>query len=109
MRAQSRFGRTGFMARLLGLPGHAGEDGAPGLVLIQIDGLSQAECARALERREMPFLSGLLRRRDYEIRQMYSGLPSNTPAMQGELFYGVPGAVPAFGFFDREAGRLRRM
>ena len=39
----------------------------------------------------------------------YSGLPSATPAVQGELFYGVPCAVPSFCFRDRQTGRPVRM
>jgi endonuclease/exonuclease/phosphatase family metal-dependent hydrolase len=40
---------------------------------------------------------------------MYSGLPSSTPAVQGELFFGVKGAVPAFSFLERTTGKIRRM
>ncbi|HWL75124.1 MAG TPA: alkaline phosphatase family protein, partial [Burkholderiaceae bacterium] len=33
---------------------------------------------------------------------MYPGVPTTTPAVQGELFYGVRQIVPAFSFRDRE-------
>ncbi len=95
------------MSRLLGLSKHS--DGAPGLVLIQIDGLSHEEIQRALEKGEMPFASRLMRREGYTLRPMYSGLPSNTAAMQGELMYGVPGVVPAFSFLDRTHQCVSRM
>ena len=36
------------------------------------------------------------------LRPFYSGLPSATPAVQAELFYGVKGAVPSFSYFDRQ-------
>jgi len=49
----------------------------------------------------MPFLASLMEREDYRLHSFYSGLPSTTPAVQGELFYGVPRAVPSFGFRDR--------
>ncbi|HEX2613340.1 MAG TPA: endonuclease/exonuclease/phosphatase family protein [Fibrobacteria bacterium] len=107
-RARSLFSRSEWASRLLKLPRFA-DDGAPGLVMIQIDGFSHLELQRALKKKEMPFLARLLKREHYEARRLYSGLPSNTPAMQGELFYGVPGAVPAFGFFNRECGRLCKM
>jgi len=32
-------------------------------------------------------------------------MPSGTPAVQGELFYGVKGCVPAFHFLDQESGK----
>lgn len=107
-RASRYFSRSEWMSRLLGLRLFA-EDGVPGLVLIQIDGFSHQEFQRALKRREMPFMARLLRREDYEVRRMYPGLPSNTPAVQGELFYGVPCVVPAFSFFDRRRDRICKM
>jgi Type I phosphodiesterase / nucleotide pyrophosphatase len=101
------FSRTYWMLRLLGL--RRRQKGATGLVLIQVDGLSYLEIQGALGKKEMPFLAGLLRHKGYSIRPMYTGLPSNTPAVQGELFYGIAGAVPAFSFFDRESGHTHKM
>lgn len=80
-----------------------------GLVLIQIDGLSRAQFERALTQGHMPFLRRLLEREGYEIKTLYSGIPSTTPAVQGELFYGVKTAVPAFGFREQQTGQLVRM
>ncbi|WP_206211778.1 endonuclease/exonuclease/phosphatase family protein [Wenzhouxiangella sp. XN24] len=77
--------------------------------MIQIDGLGRRQLERALERGEMPFLSRLLGREHYHLHSHYSGLPSATPAVQGELFYGVKTAVPAFAFRDHETGRMVRM
>jgi hypothetical protein len=57
----------------------------------------------------MPFLSRLLRRKGYRLRTLYSGLPSATPAVQGELFYGVRTAVPSFCFRDHVDGQFMRM
>jgi endonuclease/exonuclease/phosphatase family metal-dependent hydrolase len=102
------FNRSEWVSRWLGLPTFP-EDGTQGLVMIQIDGLSHQELQRALKKGELPFMARLMRREDYEVRRMFSGLPSNTPAVQGELFYGIPCAVPAFGFFDRKHGRVCRM
>lgn len=76
-----------------------GED--PGLLLIQLDGLGRGELERALGAGRMPFLKRLLLRDDYKLHDFYSGLPSTTPAVQAELYYGVRAAVPAFAFFDR--------
>ncbi len=101
--------RNEWAVRLLGLPVSRGTASAPGLVLIQIDGLSHEQLGRALANGRMPFLKRLLGREGYRLHRLYSGVPSGTPAVQGELFYGVKGAVPAFGYLDREAGRVRRM
>jgi hypothetical protein len=94
---------------LLRWPVPEGPDGEQGLVLIQIDGLSHTQLERALGQGRMPFLARLLREEGYRLRPLYSGLPSTTPAVQGELFYGVPGAVPAFSFVDRTRRRIVRM
>jgi len=81
----------------------------PGLVLIQIDGLSRSQFEQALARGHMSFLRRLLEQEGYEIKTLYSGIPSTTPAVQGELFYGVKTAVPAFGFREKRTGQLVRM
>src|SRR5690606_33530960 len=63
----------------------------------------------ALRKGEMPFLKTLLLRENYQLNTQYSGLPSSTPAVQAELFYGVKGAVPAFSFVDHESSEIVRM
>ena len=77
--------------------------------MIQIDGLSQPQFERGLDRGELPFLRRLIKREHYQVHTHYSGLPSTTPAVQAELFYGVKGAVPAFSFRDHETRRIVRM
>ncbi len=117
----SQLGRSGFLrlghwlsrsewtSRLLNLSRSHGTANEPGLVMIQIDGLSQREFQKALERGNLPFLRRLCRREHYVTHPHYSGLPSNTPAVQAELFYGVKGAVPAFSFVDRDTQQVVKM
>jgi endonuclease/exonuclease/phosphatase family metal-dependent hydrolase len=57
----------------------------------------------------MPFLRRLIRRERAVLHTLYSGQPSTTPAVQGELFYGRKTAVPAFGFRDSQSGKIVRM
>lgn len=104
-----RISRSEWLARLLRLPVSSGTANAPGVVLIQIDGLSQGELEQALRRGEMPFTQRLLRREHYQLHPMYAGVPATTPAMQAELFYGVRSAVPGFNFMQRESQQLVRM
>lgn len=101
--------RSEWLARLLRLPLSLGTETAPGLVMIQIDGLGQRELARALERGEMPFLQRLITREHYRLHRLYAGVPAATAAFQGELFYGVKHAVPGFNFMERASKRLVRM
>ena len=57
----------------------------------------------------MPFVARVLTAGELELVPVYTGLPSTTPAVQAELFYGVEAAVPAFTFVDHATGRLMRM
>ena len=101
--------RNESMVRWLGLSRVSGAADEPGLLLIQIDGLSRTQLELAMRRRRMPFLSKLMRNEHFKLHTMYSGVPSTTPAVQGELFYGVRCAVPAFSFKDPATGVIVRM
>ncbi|NND83442.1 MAG: oxidoreductase [Gammaproteobacteria bacterium] len=80
------------------MPKSLPEDSGAGLIMLQIDGLSNSQLSKALESGAMPFLKRLLAQEHYQQYSLYSGVPSSTPAVQGELFYGVRGCVPAFKF-----------
>jgi hypothetical protein len=82
---------------------------SPGLLIIQIDGLSAQRLRAAVAASRMPFVARLLVAGEVQLVPVYSGLPSTTPAAEAELFYGVATAVPAFTFIDRATGRLMRM
>lgn len=101
--------RSEWAIRVLGLPVSKGTALDPGLVLIQIDGLSRQQMERAMERGRLPFLERLLRDQHYHTRTFYPGLPASTPAVQAELFYGERCAVPAFSYFERDARRVMTM
>lgn len=101
--------RNVWSARLMGVKAPRGEAADPGLVMIQIDGLSRTQLEKALEAGRLPFLQKLIARKHFTLETFYSGVPSTTPAVQGELFFGVRAAVPAFQFLRRSAGRDFRM
>src|SRR3982751_3617110 len=108
-RVRHRLSRNEWAIRHLGLTPSEGTSEAPGLLLIQIDGFGRTQFERALAANRMPFLKRLLKREGYELHTFYPGLPSTTPAVQAELYYGVRSAVPAFSYFDRIAKKLGRM
>ena len=102
--------RSRWGVQLLRLPD--ADDAPPserGLVMIQIDGLSRRQFEQALEEGRMPCLKRLIEREGHQVHSLYSGLPSSTPAVQGELFYGVRCATPAFQFVDHRTGKLGTM
>jgi endonuclease/exonuclease/phosphatase family metal-dependent hydrolase len=104
-RLRRKFSRTRWVARLLGRDLSAPHSDEPGLIILQIDGLSRRQLDAAVENGRMPFLRRLLKRGHFEELSFYSGLPSTTPAVQAEVFFGVRTAVPAFQFLDRQSGK----
>jgi len=82
---------------------------SPGLLILQIDGLSAQRLRAAIAAGRMPFVARLVGTGEVQLVPVYSGLPSTTPAAEAELFYGVAAAVPAFTFIDHATGRLMRM
>jgi len=105
-RTRMMMSSTSWTLRLLNI--HSDVSSEPGLIMIQIDGLSRRELERALDSRKMKFLRRLLNRENYHLHNLYSGLPSTTPACQAELFYGMKTIVPAFAYFrDGKAPMVR--
>ncbi len=105
----ARFSLREWQMRLLGLKVSETPRAGRGLVLLQIDGLSNPDLQAALKKGHMPFLSWLLRREHYRLHPVYSGIPSNTPAFQGEFFFGKAQCVPAFQFRDRKTQKVFTM
>ena len=103
------FSRSEWMIRVLGLPTSKDTAIRPGLVIIQIDGLSHTQLITAMYDGNMPFLKKLQTSEHYHLHSLYSGLPSSTPAVQAELFYGYKTVVPTFSYMDRDTKEIHRM
>ena len=82
---------------------------APGVLILQIDGLAYNELLRAFDNKKLPFLQRLIQKDHFVLRPFYSGLPSSTPAVQAELFFGIKHAVPSFSYYDREEKQEKLM
>jgi endonuclease/exonuclease/phosphatase family metal-dependent hydrolase len=108
-RWRRRLSRSEWAIKHLGLTPSEGTSEEPGLLLLQIDGFGREQLERALAAGRMPFLQRLIAREGYELHTFYPGLPSTTPAVQAELYYGIKSAVPAFSYFDRVLKKLGRM
>ena len=101
--------RNEWAVRLLGLSSPEKNPVQPGLILVQIDGLSKIQLERAMAADHMPFLEQLIEKEHYQLHSLYSGLPATTSAVQAELFYGEKCAVPGSGFRDHRTGKPGRM
>ncbi|GAA0468815.1 hypothetical protein Ade02nite_79820 [Paractinoplanes deccanensis] len=78
---------------------------APGLVMIQIDGLSAPLARWAVEAGNLPTLAGWLRA-GHTLTEWHARLPATTPASQAGLLHGASDQVPAFRWYEKDSGRL---
>lgn len=80
------------------------------LLVVHLDGVPHQVLQQAVREAKMPFLSRLVQSGAYKLDTAFWGTPASTPAFQGGLMYGLrhPG-LPAYNWFDREAGRELRM
>lgn len=101
--------RSHLLSRWLGYGVQKSESHKPGLIILQLDGLSRQQFEAAIKNKRLPFLNELIERGYSERLSFYSGIPSTTPAVQAEVMYGVKGAVPAFQFLHRNSGKVFRM
>lgn len=104
-----RYSRSELLNRWLGCDVKQEESNEPGLVILQIDGLSRKQFEAALAKKRLPFLKKLIDRGYFTRLSFYAGLPATTPSVQGEIMYGVKSAVPAWQFLHRKSGQVLRM
>lgn len=83
----------------------AGADG-PGLLVVQLDGVSLPVLRQAITAGSMPTVSRWVRSGSHGLRGWHTGVPATTPAGQAALLHGDVTAVPGFRWFDKERGRL---
>lgn len=106
---RQRLSRSEWAVRHLGLTPSEGTAEEPGILLLQIDGFARSQLEKAMAKGRMPFLRRLMVREGYDLHSFYPGVPTTTPAVQAELYYGIRSAVPAFSFYDRARKRLGMM
>jgi len=104
-RARTFFSHGWWGVRILRRSCPVGVAGKPGMIVLQIDGLSHRQFRRALAEGRLPFLKSLIDKQKFVAKPFYSGMPSATPAVQAELFHGVKTAVPSFHYVHRATGR----
>ena len=79
---------------------------APGLVVVQIDGLARQILTRQIQAGRAPHLSGWVRSGRYNLDGWEALLPPTTPASQAGLLHGNNDGIPAFRWYEKDAGRL---
>jgi len=78
----------------------------PGVVIIQLDGLSAPLLRWALRSGNLPTLSRWVRTGTHAPVQWEVQLPSTTPASQAGFLHGASAEIPAFRWYEKESGRL---
>jgi putative membrane protein len=82
------------------------ETDEPGLVMIEIDGLSEPALQAALEAGHMPVLSRWIQSGKFRLAEWDCGLPSQTSSSQAGILYGRNDNIPAFRWYEKADKRL---
>jgi hypothetical protein len=78
----------------------------PGLLMIQLDGLSEPVLRWAVRAGNLPTLGHWLRSGSHTMRGWHTGLPSTTPGSQAGILHGASRQVPGFRWYEKDTGKL---
>jgi hypothetical protein len=71
----------------------------PGLLMVQLDGLSEPVLRWAVRAGNLPTLGHWLRSGSHTMRGWHTGLPSTTPASQAGILHGASRMIPAYRWY----------
>jgi hypothetical protein len=78
----------------------------PGLVIIQLDGLSHDVIAHAVRAGRVPEMSRWIRSGTHKLAHWNALLPSTTPASQAGILHGNNDGIPNFRWWEKKEKRL---
>jgi uncharacterized membrane protein YvlD (DUF360 family) len=78
----------------------------PGLVVIQLDGLSHDVLSHSLRAGRVPEMARWLRTDTHRLHHWNALLPSTTPASQAGILHGNNDGIPNFRWWEKKNGRL---
>jgi uncharacterized membrane protein YvlD (DUF360 family) len=81
-------------------------NGRPGVLFVQIDGLSAPLLSWMITAGNLPTISRWVRGGTHQLVEWHTGIPSTTPASQAGILHGGAHHVPAFRWYEKDAGRL---
>ncbi len=79
---------------------------APGVVIVQIDGLAQPILAHQIRAGRVPFIARWVRSREMRLDRWTALLPSQTSASQAGILHGNNSFIPAFRWWEKPRGRM---
>ena len=78
----------------------------PGLLMVQLDGVSEPVLRWAVRAGNLPTIGRWLRTGTHAMRGWHTGLPSTTPAAQAGILHGASRQIPGFRWYEKPSGRL---
>jgi hypothetical protein len=78
----------------------------PGVLFVQLDGVSEPVLRWAVRAGNLPTLGHWLRSGSHTLRGWHTGLPSTTPASQAGILHGASRQIPGFRWFEKDTGKL---
>jgi Type I phosphodiesterase / nucleotide pyrophosphatase len=78
----------------------------PGLLMVQLDGVSEPVLRWAVRAGNLPTLGRWLRTGTHAMRGWHTGLPSTTPGSQAGILHGASRQIPGFRWYEKDTGRL---
>ncbi len=82
------------------------DDARPGLLMVEIDGLSFHHLKYAIAEGLLPTFKRLMDEEGYQVSHVDCGLPSQTSACQAGIMFGDNYDIPAFRWYDKEQQKL---
>jgi type I phosphodiesterase/nucleotide pyrophosphatase len=80
--------------------------GRPGVLFVQIDGLSAPLLTWLVAAGNLPTVGRWVRDGSHRMVEWHTGIPSTTPASQAGILHGGARHVPAFRWYEKDSGRL---
>lgn len=81
-------------------------DRAPGLLVVQLDGVAAPVLEQAVDAGLVPTMARWVADGTHRLSPWWAQAPSTTPASQAGLLHGAADTICSFRWWDREAGRL---
>ncbi len=78
----------------------------PGLIILEIDGLSHSVLQRAMRDGHAPVMASWLADKSHRLAEWETDLSSQTGASQAGILLGANGNIPAFRWVEKETGRM---
>lgn len=93
-------------AKMVSKYGNATKTDVPGILYLEIDGLSIDILRRALDEGHMPTLKKWIDSGNHKLQQWETDFTSQTGAMQTGILMGNNDNIPAYRWWDRAAGKM---